>query len=80
MKIERALPVDGQSPSYVTRSNRLSWGAVGRLLLFVYLNEQAADADDDQGVSEELTVCNHGNPPFRGTRVPLLMGANHLPL
>ena len=62
MKIERALPVDGQPPA-VLQEVTVSLEA-GRLLLFMYLNEQAANADDDQGVSEELTVCDHWAAPL----------------
>ena len=42
-------------------------GTEGRLLLFavMYLNEQAANANDDQAELKELGVCHHlGKPPF----------------
>ena len=47
LRIERALPVDGQPLRQITqRSNRTLW-LEGRLLLFT-LDEQAANTDDNQ--------------------------------
>ena len=48
-KHKRALPVDGEAPSYAVATEVTAglW-AQGRLLLFVYLQEQAANADNDQ--------------------------------
>lgn len=82
LKIERALPVDGWPPKLVSqKSNRLGW-SLGRLLLFVRLNEQAANTNDNQGVSEKLTVCNHRAAPFpkiRGQEGAPCQGANRPP-
>ncbi|EOS65267.1 hypothetical protein C816_02498 [Oscillibacter sp. 1-3] len=61
-KKEEALPVRRLAPA-VLQEVTASLEA-GRLLLFVCLNEQAANADDDQGVSEELIVCNHWAGPL----------------
>ena len=38
----------------------------GRLLLFavMYLNEQAANTDDNQTELEQLRICQHGHPSF----------------
>lgn len=36
----------------------------GRSFPFAELEDQAHNADDDQGVSENLTVCDHSDPPF----------------
>ena len=86
LRIERALPVSGWPlASYKEVTACLE---AGRLLLFVYLNKQAANAGDDQGVSEKLTICNHWAAPFpslrgqeaapqkRGVRLPLLAALN----
>ena len=43
--IERALPVSGW-PHVVTRSNRFGWSLRRLLLVAVYLDKQAANADD----------------------------------
>lgn len=53
LRIERALPVDGQPLRQITqRSNRTLW-LEGRLLLFT-LDEQAADTDDNQTQLQDL--------------------------
>ena len=44
----------------------------GRSFPFAKLEYQACNADNHKSVSKELTVCNHSNPPFRGTRPPFL--------
>ena len=52
----------------------------GRSFPFVELDKQSYYADDNQGVSKKLTICNHSNPPFQGDRSPHEMGADRLPL
>ena len=52
------------APQIVTRSNRRLWGQIGRLLLFavMYLQEQAANANDNQTELKQLRICQHGHP------------------
>ena len=48
---------------YVTRSNRW-FGKAGRLLLFIRLNEQLANANDNKAKLENFGCTHLGNPPF----------------
>ena len=61
------------SPLADYRSNRSCWGQ-GRLLLFavMYLQEQAANADDNQTELKQLRIRQHGHPLLssEGQEVP----------
>ena len=48
----------------------------------MYLNEQAANTDDNQTELEQLRICQHGHPSFlEGKEAPSWMGeAYRLPL
>ena len=45
------------------KSNRLGW-SLGRLLLFIGLNEQGNYTDDDKCVLKQFTVCDHWTAPL----------------
>ena len=64
------------------RRNRW-FGKAGRLLLFIRLNEQLANANDNKAKPENFGCTHLGSPPFykiRGQEAPLTMqGANRLP-
>ena len=63
MRIERALPVTVGSLLANYRSNRLGW-SLGRLLLFIGRNKEAANADDNKCVLKQFTVCDHWAAPL----------------
>ena len=67
--------------NYLKRSNRW-FGKAGRLLLFIRLNEQLANANDNKAKLENFG-CTHLQPPFleiRGSEAPLTtQGTNRLP-
>ena len=46
IKIPRALPANGLSPAVKSKRSNRQLGTLGRLLLFVCLNEQTTNADD----------------------------------
>ncbi len=75
---KKALPAGSGPKAYVTRSNRTLW-TEGRLLLFT-LEEQAANANDDQAELQNLR-CAHWAAPLskkiKGQKLPLA-GANRL--
>ena len=67
--------------NYLKRSNRW-FGKAGRLLLFIRLNEQLANANDNKAKPENFG-CTHLQPPFvrsGGQEAPLTMqGTNRFP-
>ena len=70
LKTERALPADGwpSELNYSKRSNRTLWTG-GRLLLFVYLQKQAANANNENTNLNQVRICNHhGQPSSRWIR------------
>ena len=81
MNVERALPVTVGSLLANYRSNRLGW-SLGRLLLFIGRNKEAANADDNKCVLKQFTICDHLAAPLskiRGQEVPPWRGPNRLP-
>lgn len=38
---------------------------------FSHMEKQCCNAEEYQGVSKKLTICNHKRPPFRGKGFPL---------
>ena len=54
--------VSALSANYLKRSNRLGW-SLGRLLLFVYLDEQAANTDNENTNLNQVRICNHHGQP-----------------
>lgn len=49
--------------NHLKRSNRW-FGKAGRLLLFIRLNEQLANANDNKAKLENFGCTHLGNPPF----------------
>ena len=49
--------------NYLKRSNRW-FGKAGRLLLFIRLNEQLANANDNKAKPENFGCTHLGTPPF----------------
>ena len=49
--------------NYLKRSNRW-FGKAGRLLLFIRLNEQLTNANDNKAKLENFGCTHLGNPPF----------------
>ena len=63
LKIERALPADGQPLDTVTEVT--AWLGTGRLLLFavIYLKKQAANANNENTNLNQVRICNHHGQP-----------------
>lgn len=76
LSIERALLADGW-PLTLDYEVTAGWRA-GRLLLFIGLDEQGNNADDDKCVLKQFTVCDHMARPLsadqRAKKLPPVRG------
>ena len=59
-----ALPVDG-SPSSSYKEVTVKWANLGRLLLFIYLENQRNDADDQNAELKQVGISDHDITPLR---------------
>ena len=58
-----ALPVDG-SPSSSYKEVTVKWANLGRLLLFIYLENQRNDADDQNAELKQVGISDHDITPL----------------